>query len=125
MDPACPTEAARTVPSSCSAEAVYKEGGPPGFVIKTPAIGNDLLLKRVPERVVTPLSYSLLDLACPVVVVQDSCSLVPAGDLHMGVLSDPVGDVYMGGTIPPVNNAPPAMVPLVGGFFQMRYCFLV
>ena len=31
-------------------------------------------------------------------------------------LSDPAGDVYMGGTIPLVNNAAPAMVLLVGGF---------
>jgi hypothetical protein len=84
MEPACPAEAARTIFSPCPAEAVHKGGAPPGLVRKTSSMGNDLPVKRVPERVVTPLSYSLMDLANPVVAAQDSFSPVPACDVHMG-----------------------------------------
>ena len=48
-----------------------------------------------------------MDLACPVVAAQDSCSPVPAGDLHMG---DAPPDL--------VKNTSPAKAPVVGGFSE-------
>ena len=70
-------------------------------------MGNDLPVKRVPERVVAPLSYSLMDLACPVVAAQDSFFPVPPGDVHMG-------------GAPPdlVKNTSLAKALVVGGFSE-------
>ena len=65
---------------------------------------SNLLVKSVPGRVVTPLSYSSKDFPCLFEAASEP------------FFSDPAGDVYMGGTIPLVNIAAPAMVPLVGGF---------
>ena len=107
MDPACPAKAARTIFSSCPAEAVHKGGAPPGLVINTSFMGNDLPVKRVPECVVAPLSYSLMDLACPVVAAQDSFFPVPPGDVHMG------------GALPDlVKNTSLAKDLVVGGFSE-------
>ncbi len=71
-------------------------------------MGNDLPVKRVPDHVVAPLSYSLMDLLCPVVAAQDSFPPVPAGDVHMG------------GAPPPdlVKNTSPAKAPVVKGFSE-------
>ena len=65
---------------------------------------NDLLVKRVPERFVAPLSYSLKDLPC---LVEAATEPFPSG---------PAGYVHMGGTTPLVKYTAPAMVLLVGGF---------
>ena len=61
---------------------------------------NDLLVKRVPDRVVAPLSYSLKDLPCLLEAAPEP------------FLSGPAGDVHMGGTTPLVKNVAPAIVLL-------------
>ena len=46
---------------------------------------NDLLVKRVPERVVAPLSYSLKDLPCLLEAAPEPFLSGPAGDVYLGV----------------------------------------
>ena len=90
------------------AEAKHKGGAPPLDLSEKLHLWEMIcLLREVPERVVTPLSYSLMDLANPVVAAQDS-SPVPAGDVHMG------------GRPPPdlVKNTSPANAPVVRGFSE-------
>ncbi len=45
---------------------------------------NDLLVKGVPERFVTPLPYSLKDFPCLVEAATEPFPSGPAGDVHMG-----------------------------------------
>ena len=47
-------------------------------------MGNDLLVKGVPERVVTPLSNSLMDLACPAEASREPFPPGPAGVVYKG-----------------------------------------
>ena len=72
---------------------LVREGFPPGLSLMihlggvselAVTTGNDLLVKGVSERVVAPLSYYLMDLACPAEAAQEPFLSGPAGAVHKG-----------------------------------------